>query len=270
MRGQLESEEYSSVSSSTEQIYQYDWLRFGQWCAENRRPELPAHPVDIAHFLKWEMDAGSGVATLNRRVSAISYMHRKAGVPPPLAHHEAKAIRELLLRPPSQAPRRSRTKRTVDLWQEVLEQTAEDDVTALRDRALIALHAAAAFRLLELARLTPAQVRLERSSALIQLGRFRSHTARGASVITLIDDRPLTPVSHLRLWIEAAGPTSGALFRHCADEEVTAEPLVSEEIADIMRRRIIAAGHSAKHTAGGLIQVVEGSGARRTTDRAPP
>lgn len=261
LQGQVEGEDRSSVSSSTEQVYQHDWLRFSQWCLENDRTELPAHPEDVADFLKWEMRAGSGMATLNRRVSAINYMHRSLGLASPLVHEEAQAIRDLLLRPAGRSSsRRGSAKRSVDLWQEVLAHIAGDDPAALRDRALIALHAAAAFRLLELARLTLPQVRLDRASAQIQLGRFRSHTARGSSAITIIDDPPLAPVTQLRLWIEEAEVASGTLFRRCAAYEVTAQPLGRDEIAEIMLRRIAAAGHGGKRTGGGFIQIMEGQG----------
>lgn len=258
--GRPRGEELTSVSQTTEQAYQYDWLRFSQWCLEHKHVELPAHPSAVAHFLQTETAAGAGMATLNRRVAAISYMHRAAGLPTPLAHGDAQIIRDFLIRPSSPRPRRGPRKRSCDLWQEVLQATPETEIEGLRDRALIALHVSAAFRLLELARLTVGQIRLDRASAQINLGRFRSHTARGSSAITVIDDAPITPVSHLRAWMEASGALTGPLFRHCAAEGVTMAGLEEDDVARIMAARITAAGHLPKRIAGGQIQVREGTG----------
>jgi integrase len=253
-------QDFSSVSLSTERTYQYDWLRFCQWCLDHDRVELPAHPATVASFLQGEKETGAGMATLNRRVAAISYMHRNAGLPTPLSHGDAQIIRDFLVRPSARRPRRGAQRRSVDLWHEVLDRTAETELESLRDRALIALHVSAAFRLLELSRLTVGQIRLDRASAQINLGRFRSHTARGSSAITVIDDAPLTPVSHLRAWMETSEALTGQLFRRCTDEAATDEGLGEEEIAGIMTARITAAGHLARRVAGGLIQVREGTG----------
>ena len=258
--GRPRGEDLSTVSQTTEQAYQYDWLRFSQWCLQHDHLELPAHPATVAHFLHGETAAGAGMATLNRRVAAISYMHRNAGLPTPLAHGDAQIIRDSLVRPSSLRTPRGPRRRSSDLWHAVLQATPETELDGLRDRALIALHVSAAFRLLELARLTVGQIRLDRASAQINLGRFRSHTARGSSAITVIDDAPLTPVSHLRAWMEASEALSGPLFRHCAEEAVTDQGLDEDEVARIMAARISAAGHLPRRSPGGLIQVQEGTG----------
>lgn len=258
--GRPRGEEFSSVSLTTEQAYMHDWGRFTQWCLAHGSAELPAHPRAVLSFLESEKRAGAGMATLNRRVAAINYMHRNIGMPSPLAHEDAQVIRDLLVRPSGLRPRRTPRKRSVDLWQEVLEAIPQSDRRGLRDRALIALHVSAAFRLLELSRLTIGQVRLDRASAQINLGRFRSHTARGSSAITVIDDAPITPVSQLRIWMEACGALSGPLFRRLAEEGVTDQGLTEDEIAAVMTTRILAAGHQPRRGAGGLIQLREGMG----------
>lgn len=244
----------SSVSSATEQAYQHDWNRFSRWCLANDVSELPAHPKTVAAFLEGEQAAGAGPATLNRRVAAISYMHRNASLVPPLAHAEADLIRAALLRPKAAAPRRAAKRPGVENWRAVMDAVTGQEADALRDRALIALHVSAAFRLLELARLTVGQVRLDRNSAQIHLGRFRSHTARGSSAITVMDDMALAPVSHLRLWMEAGGSRQGSLFHRCSAQGLEDQPLSEAEIGAIMAARARAAGYALRRAAGGLFQ----------------
>lgn len=266
VQGRVIGEESTSIRLSTEQAYQHDWFRFSQWCLDNDQDELPAHPKTLSLFLKSEQDAGAGTATLNRRVAAISYMHRNADLPSPLAHDEAQLIREVLTRPKAR-PRRGVQKPSIRLWRDVLEAIPASDLEGLRDRALLSLHVSAAFRLAELARLSAGQVRFDRSSAQIHLGRFRSHTARGASAITLTDDTHLVPVSRLRRWMAASEAADGALFLCCDGDRVTGQPLSEDEIAAIMAARVTATGYLAKGVKSGLFQVEEGApGGARSED----
>ncbi len=255
--GRIIGEQSTSVCLSTEQAYQNDWLRFSQWCLDNDREELPAHPKTVSLFVRSEQEAGVGMATLNRRVAAISYMHRNADLPSPLAHDEAQLIREVLSRPKGR-PRRGTQKPSIRIWRDVFEAIPASDLEGLRDRALLSLHVSAAFRLAELSRLSAGQIRFDRSSAQIQLGRFRSHTARGASAITITDDTHFLPVLHLRRWMEASEPEERMLFLQCNGDRVTGQSLSEDEIAAIMAARVTATGYLAKGVKSGRFQVEEG------------
>ncbi len=257
--GRIIGDESTSVCFTTEQVYQRDWLRFSQWCLDRNLDELPAHPHTVSLFLGSEQEAGAAVATLNRRVAAISYMHRNAGLPSPLAHQEAQLIREVLSRPKARR-RRGAQKPAIRIWHDVLEAIPESDLEGLRDRALLSLHAAAAFRLMELSRLSAGQVRFDRFSAQINLGRFRSHTARGVSAITITDDTHLLPALHLRRWMDASAAEERLLFVQCSGDQLTGQPLSEDEIAAIMAARVTAAGYLAKGVKSGRFQVEEGPG----------
>lgn len=241
----------SSVSLTTEQVYQYDWSRFSKWCIENEEQELPAHPKALSRFLQSEKAAGSGMATLNRRIAAISYMHRNNDLPSPLSHEDAALIRAIVAPPKAATRRRLVKKPAIQTWQEIVAAIGDEKPEDLRDRALLSLHVSGAFRLVELARLAFGQVRFDRSSAQIHLGRFRSHTARGSSAITLMDDQHLSPVSHLRCWMDACPLHTGSLFRHTADHRITDQPLSEAEIAAIITDRAKALGYAVKKPDGG-------------------
>ncbi|MCB8879594.1 hypothetical protein ACELLULO517_05060 [Acidisoma cellulosilytica] len=254
--GRTRAEGSSSIGAATEQAYQHDWMRFSQWCAENHESELPAHPRSVSLFLASEKGTGAGLATLNRRIAAISYMHRNNDLPSPMIHEEAPLIRAMIARPKVTTVRRIVQRPSIHIWQEIVEAIGEDAPEDLRDRAILSLHVSGAFRLLELARLAFPQVRFDRSSAQIHLGRFRSHTARGSSAITIMDDQLLNPVSHLRRWMDACPTQSGSLFRHAGDGRITDKPLTESEIAAIITGRANASGYDAKPPeGGGLFQV---------------
>lgn len=246
----------SSISLTTEQVYQYDWSRFSKWCVDNEEQELPAHPKALSRFLESEKAAGSGLATLNRRIAAISYMHRTNDLPSPLSHADAALIRAIVAPPKSTTRRRQLQRPAIQTWQEIVAAISDEKPEDLRDRALLSLHVSGAFRLVELARLAFGQIRFDRSSAQIHLGRFRSHTARGSSAITLMDDQHLTPVSHLRSWMDTCPHHTGSVFRHTAAHRITEEALSEAEIATIITERAASLGHAVKKPdGGGLFQI---------------
>ena len=69
----------SSRSAATERAYRSDWADFSGWCGRAGLSPLPATPATVGAYLS----ARAGelkVATLNRRVAAITVVHRTAGL----------------------------------------------------------------------------------------------------------------------------------------------------------------------------------------------
>ena len=68
---------------ATLKLYAGDWARFVTWCREQRRLSLPASSETLAAYLvdcAPELSRGA----LGRRRSAISTVHRQAGLPTPI------------------------------------------------------------------------------------------------------------------------------------------------------------------------------------------
>lgn len=80
----------ASKAENTKRAYASDWRRFAQWCAAQHRGALPAEPLTLALYLA---DASTirhedgrpvyTAATLARWASAISAIHRDAGLRSP-------------------------------------------------------------------------------------------------------------------------------------------------------------------------------------------
>ena len=68
-----------SRSAATERAYRSDWADFSGWCDRAGVSPLPAAPATVGAYLSDR--AGSlKVATLNRRIAAITVAHRTAGL----------------------------------------------------------------------------------------------------------------------------------------------------------------------------------------------
>ena len=114
-----------------------DWARFVTWCQRHHRPSLPTSSDTLAAYL---IDSAPGLSrgALGRRRSAISTMHRQAGLPTPvLSPKNHKALRDA-------AKPASARSASAPTGAGLVRMAAKcpRDLPGLRDRALLLLAAA--------------------------------------------------------------------------------------------------------------------------------
>lgn len=73
----------SAHSPSSVRAVEADAKIFGKFCAKTLYPMIPADPATVSKFLEAEARAGRAPATIERRVSSISVLHRLAEVQNP-------------------------------------------------------------------------------------------------------------------------------------------------------------------------------------------
>ena len=70
-----------SRASATIKAYRSDLRDFSAWCASQGALEpLPAIPETVSAYLAHLADRGLSASTVSRRLAAISYAHRQAGL----------------------------------------------------------------------------------------------------------------------------------------------------------------------------------------------
>ncbi len=142
----------ASRAASTQRAYASDWRHFSAWCLAHGLDTLPADPRAVAVFLSAEAEAGSAPLTVGRRLAAIGWMHRRAGLQPPQAREGAAALLEVMAgirRSHGIAPARKHAA-DADVLRDVLRAITGDDLRSVRDRAVLAFGMADAFRRSEL------------------------------------------------------------------------------------------------------------------------
>lgn len=141
---------------STRRAYRSDFTLFRSWCDARHVPALPATPEAVAVFLAAEANRGAKVATISRRLAAIRYAHKLAGYEPPTNSEVVKATLRGIRRTAGSAPAR-KAPATAD---KVLAMVAEagTNLRGLRDRAILLLGFAGAFRRSELVALNIADL----------------------------------------------------------------------------------------------------------------
>ena len=143
-------------AAATRRAYRSDFALFRSWCETKRVPALPAAPETVAAFLAAEANRGTKASTIGRRLAAIRYAHKLAGHEPPTNSEAVKATLRGIRRTAGSAPAR-KAPATADKILAMVEK-AGTDLKGLRDRALLLLGFAGAFRRSELVALDVADL----------------------------------------------------------------------------------------------------------------
>ena len=242
----------AAKAPATLRAYESDWRHFAEWCLANSVSCLPALPETVALYLG---DSGQTLrpSTLNRRLISINKAHRAAGHPPPalpghpLVGETLKGIRRVH----GTAPSAKHPLFTDDLRRMV--HTLPGNPIGLRDRALLLLGFAGAFRRSELARLEIAHLRETAEGLLVHIPRSKTdQEGRGREVAIPYGADPTTcPVRACREWIAAASLSAGPIFRRIDRHgHINSRPLHKDSIGLMVKRAALAAGLDPRLYAG--------------------
>jgi site-specific recombinase XerD len=232
----------AATSENTRSAYKKDWNAFVAWCKRVDLDPLPAAPADVARYLAQLADRKLKSSTITRHASAISYVHRRAGLAPPTEHDAIKATlrgirRTLGTRRTKKAPA------TLKPLLAMLRRIPNKGLAALRDRALLLTGFGAGLRRSELVDLNVNDLELQRDGVLVQVKRSKTDQESRGATIPVPEGKKLKPVKALRAWLKAAGITRGPLFRP-VDRHGRVGPgrLTDRSVARIVKRAAKAAG----------------------------
>ncbi|HET9503046.1 MAG TPA: site-specific integrase [Hymenobacter sp.] len=204
-------------AANTQRAYAGDWRRFTTWCADHGRESLPADVPTAAAFITSLADAGKKVATIQRHIASLSKAHQLAGLPTPTDDRQFKTLFEGISREKgirqNQAPAF-----TLAYFKRVVQSIDTDRPDGIRDRALLLLGLAGAFRRDELASLDIEHLRFDEDGLVVELPKSKTNQKGEAEekAIFFAPDRRSCPVRAVKDWLALLhqhGQASGALFR---------------------------------------------------------
>jgi site-specific recombinase XerD len=224
----------ASKSDATRRAYSGDWRDFTAWCASVHQHALPAEPGVLAAYLAHLAERKLATATIRRRLAAIQYAHKAKGLTPPTADTNVQAVHAGIRRRlgTSQTQKAPATAKAVA----AMLKRIPDTLTGKRDRALILIGFAGAFRRSELVGLTVEDITRQPEGILVRLGKTKTdQEGRGASVPIPSGSR-LRPVLALDEWLAASGITSGAVFRQVRKGGRIDAALTPQSVALIVKK----------------------------------
>jgi site-specific recombinase XerD len=207
---------------ATLRAYRADWTDFTTWCGAAGQTALPASPQTVGLYLAARSERLK-VASLRRRLSAIAVAHKLAGLHLDLKHP---AVSEVLAGIRRQLGSRSvaKTALSPDDLRRVL-QKLPHTLAGTRDRALLLVGFAGAFRRSELAALDLVDIKLNTQGAAILIRRSKTDQAGIGETIGIPRSRRVTcPVAALEQWISALVAVNRPVVA-VGPGEIAAEPL---------------------------------------------
>jgi integrase len=204
----------AAKAPNTRKAYRSDWNDFTAWCEDHGLSPLPAAPETVALYLS-DLAATHRPSTMRRRLTAISAAHKAARKPSPATMDHAvvsetlKGIRRTL----GVAQTCKSPLLTADLRKMIA--AVPDGLLGSRDRALLLLGFAGAFRRSELAALNVEDIALTDDGLVVTIRRSKcDQEAEGRRVAIPWGSNPDTcPVRAFKRWITETGITTGAVFR---------------------------------------------------------
>jgi integrase len=232
-----------SKADATWRAYRSDWRCFTRWCVEQGRQPLPAAPETVALYLEAHAELRA-IATLQRRLSSIAQHHQAAGHPSPTHHPMVKVVWEGIRRTHGR-PQRAVAPATTDVIRAMVATLDSGRLIGVRDRALLLLGFAGAFRRSELVSLDVADIVDCEEGLRVTLRRSKTdQEGRGYTKGIPYGSNPATcPVRAWRAWLEASGITDGPAFRSVDRHgRLGAARLADKTVALVVKRTIAAAG----------------------------
>ncbi|WP_274628128.1 site-specific integrase [Arvimicrobium flavum] len=226
----------ASLSDGTKRGYQHDIAQFEAWGGT-----IPTSPEIIAAYLA-HLSSTHKTATIVRRVTALSKAHEAIGAPNPTKPEIVRATMRGIKRTLGTASREAKPVLREDLFQmlECMGNSTKD----MRDKALLLLGFAGAFRRSEAIGLDVADIEHVRQGIVVTLPRSKTdQEARGCKIGIPFGRSRWCPVKHLADWLDHAKIEAGPIFRginrhgHVADQRLS-----GEAVSIIVKERAAAAG----------------------------
>lgn len=237
----------TSKSENTLRAYKAAWKGFQDWYSAviGTPIDMPATPATVAAFLASEADRGLSVATIQARAAAIAFTHKVAGHHSPTSHPDVTAVLAGIARSCGSAQKQATaaTAEIVKIW---LDHIPLDTLSGKRNRALIALGFAGAFRRSELAALQVKDLRLVVDGLDVYLSRSKTDQAGQGVIVPVLRAGKVEhcPVVAVRSWLDAASITAGPVFLSISKAGRVGDRQIStRSIADIVKDVAKQAGH---------------------------
>ena len=240
----------ASKAENTLRGYQSDWREFSTWCESHSVTPLPATPETVAAYIA-ECAARLKVGSLQRRLNAIAEAHKATGVDSPtlagIVRNTLKGIkRKLGTVGVQKAP-----VLTPDI--RAMIEAADAGLIGARDRALILLGFAGAFRRSELVSLDVGDLEFTRDGLTVTLRRSKTdQEGHGRKIGIPYGANPETcPVRSVQAWLEQAGIPEGPVFRSLNRHgQVQPGRLAGIDVARVVKKLAERAGLDAAKYAG--------------------
>jgi len=240
----------ASKAENTLRGYQSDWRDFRAWCESHWLCPLPASAETVASYIA-ECAGRLKVGSVQRRLNALAEAHKAVGLESPTHGPIVANTMRGIRRTKGTAPAQKAAALTDDI--RAMIDASDAGIIGARDRALILLGFAGAFRRSELIGLDVEDCTFGKDGLTVTLRRSKTDQQGAGRKIGV---RPVwypetCPVRVLQAWMEQAGIVTGPLFRSINRHgQVQPGRLAGIDVARIVKKLVERAGLDADKYAG--------------------
>lgn len=240
----------ASRSTSTLAAYESDWRQFTAWTGEQGLVALPADPETVALYATDLADRFKP-STIGRRMAAISVTHQHAGFPSPTHDASVRSVITGIKRTYGTAPKQV----APAVIGEIRKMIARMDgsIIDIRDRVILLLGFAGAFRRSELVALDVADLDTRPDGLLVRIRRSkRDQEGRGdTKAIPYGTDAETCPVRAVEAWLTEAQIDGGPVFRPVDRHGNVADTRLSGKAISLVVKRAAERAHLDPAAYGG-------------------
>ncbi len=233
----------NTLADSTLRGYKTAWREFEHFAESRDEPALPASPATVIEYLAALADSRAKMNTIRVKLAAIAWAHRIAGIdPPPTAAQAVKSTMKGIARTVGVAPSKKEPATLEEL--KAMIAGLPDTLRGKRNKALLLVGFAGAFRRSELVALDVEDIRLNGDLKIIVRRSKTDQEGKGqVKRLTELSDASVCPVRALRDWLDASGIRSGPVFRWVDKHgNVWARRLGAQSVALVVKDAAKAAG----------------------------
>lgn len=253
---QQKSREYKEASRApnTRRAYQHDWASFEAFCYAKGVDPLPATADTVSAYIIFLRDGqGLKLSSIRRYLSSVSMAHKARKFPAPTQDVEVQSLLDGMKRVHGVAAT-SKAAATLEKIQSMMDQVPETPL-GIRDRALLLLGFAGAFRRSELVGLNFEDITETKEGLEVVIRRSKTdqHGEGKKKAITYGVHWVTCPVRAWFAWKEvmaSQGICDGAVFRSMDRHGHIKDRLSGKAVALVVKRYAVAAGLDATQFAG--------------------
>jgi integrase len=189
----------------------------------------------VAAYLSSLADSGRKASTIGRRAAAIGYHHKMAGHEPPTSSEGVRAVLRGIRRTIGSA-KQGKAPATADLIGQMV-ALCPDNMIGRRDRALLCLGFAGAFRRSELCALEVADLTEVPDGLRILIRRSKGDQEGQGQEVAIPRGYKLRPVEAVQTWLASAEISSGPVYRAVTrGGKVSGDALADDSAARVVKR----------------------------------
>lgn len=240
----------NAKAQNTLSAYRKDWQDFCRFCETVSLNPLPASPETVIRYLVAQAD-NHKVSTLERRIASISQAHQVAEFNSPTSDMKVRTLMQGIRRTKGTVQEGKRPAVTSDI--KAMLNCLPDNLLGIRDRALLLVGFAGAFRRSELVSLDVEDLEFKREGLVIIQRRSKTdQEGQGRKIaIPYGSNCDTCPVRSLQLWLEESRITGGSVFRSVNRHGKLQEGRLSDKaVALVVKRYAEAAGLNPDNYSG--------------------